>query len=418
MEQAIQTLIDQLNAPAKEERLAALGELKAKLEAGEIPRPTTGIDVNNHIHTTFSFSPYSPTKAVWMAYMAGLSTAGIVDHDSVGGAREFIEAGKILDFPTTIGFELRSTHTDTPLGSRRTNNPDQSGVAYLTFHGIPHTRIDAVAEYLKPVGVARGERNRKMCAKVEELLGISLDYDQDVLPLSQHGEGGSVTERHLLFAAGRKLIQKYGKGEALLTFLKGLLPVADSMAAMLRDESNPYYEYDLLGLLKGYLVEKFFIPAGEAECPPMKELVRFAKENGIIITYPYLGDIGASVTNDKKSQVFEDGFLEEVFVVLKDLGFGAVSYMPSRNTMEQLKRVRALCDQYGMLQISGEDINSPRQTFVCNAMRDPVFANLLDTTWALIHHERAATKDLSRGFMENPLPLKERIDFYKDMHEE
>ena len=26
--------------------------------------PPTGDDVNNHIHTTYSFSPYSPTAAV------------------------------------------------------------------------------------------------------------------------------------------------------------------------------------------------------------------------------------------------------------------------------------------------------------------------------------------------------------------
>ena len=61
--------------------------------------------------------------------------------------------------------------------------------------------------------------------------------------------------------------------------------------------------------------------------------------------------------------------------------------MPTRNTPAQLERLRGLCDSYGMFQISGEDINSPRQSFVIKAMENPMFANLIDATWKLIEHE-------------------------------
>jgi len=71
--------------------------------------------------------------------------------------------------------------------------------------------------------------------------------------------------------------------------------------------------------------------------------------------------------------------------------------MPSRNTRSQLERLRALCDKYQFFQISGEDINQPRQSFVCLAMRDPMFDNLYDAAWALIGHERLATDDLDDG---------------------
>ena len=47
-----------------------------------------------------------------------------------------------------------------------------------------------------------------------------------------------------------------------------------------------------------------------------------------------------------------------------------------------------LCDQYGMFQISGEDINSPRQSFIIRAMENPMFQNLIDATWKLIEHEK------------------------------
>ena len=106
-------------------------------------KPVKGEDINNHIHTTYSFSPYSPSKAVWRAYTAGLCTAGIMDHDSIGGAEEFIEAGKIVGLPTTIGMEMRVDFSQTPINGRRINNPDQDSIAYMAIHGIPHTQIEA-----------------------------------------------------------------------------------------------------------------------------------------------------------------------------------------------------------------------------------------------------------------------------------
>ena len=89
-------LIEKLNHSDVNVRLDSLRQLKAMIDSGELEAPVQGNDVNNHIHTIYSFSPYSPTKAVWMAYQAGLKTCGIMDHDSLSGAREFIEAAEIV----------------------------------------------------------------------------------------------------------------------------------------------------------------------------------------------------------------------------------------------------------------------------------------------------------------------------------
>ena len=61
--------------------------------------------------------------------------------------------------------------------------------------------------------------------------------------------------------------------------------------------------------------------------------------------------------------------------------------MPTRNTQAQIERLKKLCEQYGMLQISGEDINSPRQRFTIEKMREEQFSNLIENTWKLIDHE-------------------------------
>ena len=384
-------LIEKLNDRDAEIRLASLRELMSMIDRGELKAPVQGNDVNNHIHTTFSFSPYSPTKAVWMAYCAGLKTAGIMDHDSLSGAREFIEAGKITGHLTTIGVECRVSMKNTPLADKRINNPDQKGIAYTTIHGIPHQHIDEVVAFFKPYVKARNERNRKMTDRINALTapyGIRLDFDRDVVPLSEFVHGGSITERHLLFALSQKLTERFGKGEAVISFLTKEMGIAlpDKIKGYLSDSENPYYEYDLLGALKGNLVEKFYIDADE-ECPDVRELVAFAAKINAFSAYAYLGDVGDSVTGDKKTQKFEDDYLDQLFDVIKELKFKAVTYMPSRNTMEQLRRVRALCEKYGFFQISGEDINSPRQSFICEAQRNPEFANLYDSTMTLIRHE-------------------------------
>ena len=118
-------LIEELNAADKERRHSALRELKKLIDKGEVKTQEKLGYTNNHVHTQYSFSPYSPAKAVWMAEIAGLSTVGIMDHDAINGAEEFIEAGKVLAIATTIGFEIRTDWSDTPLCGKRINNPDQ-----------------------------------------------------------------------------------------------------------------------------------------------------------------------------------------------------------------------------------------------------------------------------------------------------
>ena len=384
-------LILKLNDADVNVRLESLRQLMAMIKAGEIEAPKQGNDVNNHIHTTFSFSPYSPTKAVWMAYNAGLQTAGIMDHDSLSGAREFIEAGKIVGILTTIGVECRVNMKNTPLGDKRINNPDQKGIAYCTMHGVPHQHIDEVVNFFKPYVAKRNERNRKMIDRINELTapyGIHTDFDKDVVPLSEFVNGGSITERHLLFALSKKITEHFGKGEAVVKFLTEDMGIAVSgkVKAFLEDSDNVNYEYDLLGALKSNLVEKFYIDADD-ECPDVTEMIALAAKINAFSAYAYLGDVGDSVTGDKKTQKFEDDYIDLLFDVIKDLKFRAVTYMPSRNTMEQLRRIRSMCDKYGFFQISGEDINSPRQSFICEAQRNPEFANLYESTMTLIRHE-------------------------------
>ena len=378
------SVLNKLNAPTKEERLANLREA---VKTANFP-PMVPQYINNHIHTTYSFSPYSPTASVYAARMEGLCTAGIIDHDSISGAREFLEAAEIVGIPVTIGMEARISMEGTRLEGRRTNNPDQVGVSYMTIQGVPHNKIDVLTEFFKPYQAARHARNRKMIARVNELVGVSLDYDRDVLPLSEAKDNGGVTERHLMYALALELEKQVGKGQPMIDKLTSLgMNLSEKQKTMLLDTEYPFYAYDVLGMLKGTFVPKIFIDATD-ECPKLPDMVKLCKEVDAYLCYAYLGDVGDSVTGDKKAQKFEDDYLDDVFECLKEEGVTAVTYMPTRNTPAQLERLRKLCDDYGMFQISGEDINSPRQSFIIRAMENPMFQNLIDATWKLIEHEK------------------------------
>ena len=347
--------IEFLNAPSAEERLANLKTLLSEEKEKPAVLPQYA---NNHIHTTFSFSPYSPTAAVWAARRAGLPTAGIMDHDSISGASEFRKAAAMAGVGSTCGVEMRTDWSKTPFSRVHTNNPDQPGVTYMTFHSIRERYFDQTRDMIAPFREHRNERNRKMLVAIENATGIHLDFDEDVLPLSEYKNGGSVTERHLLFALAKKVLPEGSEDE----------------------------QYKLLGQYKAGLIHDVYINPTD-ELIPLDFAIDYAKQVDAYLCYPYLGDVTASPTGDKKAQKFEDDYLDDLFEFFKKAGLKAVTYMPSRNTPAQLDRLIKLCDKYSMRQISGEDINSPSQSFICTQLADPKFAHLVDAAWERVRRE-------------------------------
>jgi hypothetical protein len=437
-------LLLRINDPGalREERIEALKTHEAA-ERQKNPIPLSGAgdsdaaetplrEVNNHIHTIYSFSPYTPAMAALRCLEAGLGAAGSVDHDSIAAAEEMIEACAVLGIGGCSGFEVRvsfKTGADGRPGlfaGRKINNPDSAGIVYMTVQGVPKPAIPRTAEFLRPLREERLLRTRAMAENANIVLRESglgeIDFDRDIRGRSQFDRGGGITERHLLAAVAEVFIKKYGKGPDLVSALEGRLGVKapPKIAAMLSDRENIHYLYDLLGILKSTFLPCIFIQPGERECLPARQVTAFANDIGAVPSYAYLGDVGESPTGDKKAEHFEDAFLEPLFEELARLGYRAVTYMPPRNTEEQLRRVRQLCAEWGFMEISGVDINSSRQSFNSPEVLLPPFRHLIDTTWALIAHERLSSLDKSLGLFapDNPLAtesLEKRLAVYADV---
>ncbi len=385
---------EDLNAAARTDRLAALTRHVEQNTDRIAGRPFSD-EVNNHVHTIYSFSPYSPVAAAWMARSAGLRAVGSVDHDSIAAAPETLDACRIIGIGSTVGCEVRVHFTGTPIEGRRINNPDSANLAYIVLHGVPASRVEEVDRFLIPIRERRNERNRAQTRAMSDLLeraGAPPVEFGAVEGASMAHEGGGITERHILYAASRALMGAFGPGRRLRAFvedcLTGTLP--ERVRCFLDDADNPHYVYDLLGALKSLFLPEFFIQPTEAECVPVSEAVAVANSVGAIPAYAYLGDVDESPTGDKKAAKFEDDYLDELFDVITAIGFRAVTYMPPRNTLEQLRRVQLLCREHGLMEISGVDINSSRQEFTCGEILQPEFRHLIDSTWALIAHEKLA----------------------------
>lgn len=403
-------------------RMAVIEELGVRLKKGI--EPTN--EVNNHVHSKYSFSPYYPTMIAVKAAQAGLKAVGIMDHDSTAGFEEMIAAGKALDMATTCGFEMRVNMTGTAFEGYKTNNPDTENNTYMAVHGVPFSQVHRVRSYLDSIKKARYLRDREEVENLNKLLGNAgfdpLNFDRDVWAISEADNGGSITERHIVYALSLKLIEKFGKGERLLQFIEQSMKISvpAKLKEFLSDPENPHYAYDLLGVFKGSLVPEIFVQPNVQGARSVYDAVQFANDIGGIPAYAYLGDVAESPTGDKKAEKFEDDYLDDLIPELKKIGFKAITYMPPRNTKEQLVRLQKLCDEYDLMQISGVDINSSRQVFNCPEIMEPEFQHLIGATWALIAHEKLATADKRYSLFspDNPLagkPLKERIDIYAEI---
>jgi hypothetical protein len=306
---------------------------------------------------------------------------------------------------------------------KKLNNPDSVNIAYMAVHGVPRSMFRAVESFLSPLCVQRNKRNRNEVDKLNSLISSfpieQINFDKDVYHQSNASQKGSITERHILYALAVKITDKYGMGTETVDFLekKMELNLSGKIRTFLTDENNPHYLYDLLGVLKSNYLPEFFIQPDFSECINVQTVVDFANSIGAIPAYAYLGDITDSATGDKKPEKFEDDIIEPLFEELKRIGFKAITYMPPRNTKDQLKRVQKLCTGLGFMEISGVDINSSRQIFNCPEVLDPDFSHLIDSTWALIAHEKltAINEKYSLFSSENDLselPLEKRISLY------
>lgn len=379
----------QLNSADGNERIAALRIIKSleRQDKSLVPRRLPNRARFNQ-KSVFSGTPNHPVNLVYHSYREGCSVCGVIDTLTTSASAELAEACSIVGITPLYGVEL-SVRCGEEKGLR-INSPLQHDLVNIYLLGVPECCLEALNERLAEKRSFRVERMRRMTENLNNRLGelgISLDFDRDILPLSEAENGGSLSEQHILRALCDRLISVYGMGASLLSVLGeefDIVPSAKAEKSLLNAE-NPNYRRDLTAVMQNF-VKEFYVEAKE-ECFAPEELSALAKECGGVIAYPYIGDIEQTLHGETVAEKYEDDFLEPLLEKLKECSVRAVCYRLTSNTPEQIERVRELCKQFGLMEISAGATLSRKQQDNRFDVEENRFA--ADCMWAVAGNSRA-----------------------------
>jgi hypothetical protein len=188
-----------LNDFSPQARAEALVDLVALADRGSLRLEPESEIANMHCHTFYSFNAYghSPSSLAWLARRRGIKLMGIVDFDVLDGVTEFLAACDRVGLRGSAGIETRVFLPE--FASREINSPGEPGVYYHMGIGFTASQVPAsVTHILRDLRQRAGRRNQVIVERVNRHLDpVTIDYDQDVLPLSP---GGTPTERHIVVA--------------------------------------------------------------------------------------------------------------------------------------------------------------------------------------------------------------------------
>jgi hypothetical protein len=180
-------------------RAKALQALISNARQGTVAMDPQADVANMHCHTFFSFNAfsYSPTSLAWLGKRRGFKLMGIVDFDVLDGADEFLDACEVVGLRGSAGIETRVFVPE--YASQEINSPGEPGVCYHMGIGFISSQVpEMVAPILAELGQRAAQRNQGILSRVNIFLDpVSIDYEQDVLPLTP---AGHPTERHMVVA--------------------------------------------------------------------------------------------------------------------------------------------------------------------------------------------------------------------------
>lgn len=352
------------------ERRKALETLHGMLNTAQVSAVPELPAVNLHCHTFFSFNAYgySPSAYAWEAKKRGLYAAGIVDFDVLDGVDEFLEATELLGVRSLAGMESRVIIPE--WRDREINSPGEPGVYYFmgTGFGRGSPELRASHEGLRNMHGLAQQRNRDMLDKLNTYLSeLTVDYEQDVLPLTP---SGNPTERHMLVAL-------YRKGEQMFPDVKRRARFwADAMELKV-DEVLELSErpVDLQMRIRSKLMKKGgpgYSPPDDRRFPSLEDMVKVVLDLHGVPTHTWLDG-----TSDGEKDT--GGMLDFIM----DRGAACMNIVPDRNwnisdpeerdrKVSRLHEVVGEAEKRDLPMIVGTEMNKHGQGFVDNFFAGPM----------------------------------------------
>ncbi|MBE7472901.1 MAG: hypothetical protein DPW09_22340 [Anaerolineae bacterium] len=411
--QKVTTLESQLNDFNPTVRTEALQELLALAQEGEIELPPLAEVANMHCHTFFSFNGYghSPTSLAWQARRRGIKLLGSVDFDVLDAVEEFLTACDRVGVRGSAGIETRVFIPE--FASREINSPGEPGVYYHMGIGFTSSQAPAsVAPILADMRRRAEARNKDMVACINAYLSpVSVDYEQDVLPLTPRG---NATERHML-QAYTQAAERGAPDPAAFWADKLNLPL-DQITAQIGDK--PKFQ----NTIRAKLMKKGgvgYVQPGPQTFPNVEEFHQFIIACGALPCAAWLDGLSAG-----------EQAIEELLALLIDKGAVALNIIPDRNwniadpdqkrvKLQKLYEVVELAQKLDLPLNIGTEMNAYGQKWLDDFDAPelaPVRAAFLDGAYFIYGHtiaQRALGLGYQSDWAEIHLPSRrERNEFY------
>lgn len=334
------------------------------------------------LRSTYSFSSYSPSMLAYLGYKNGLGLAGILDTETVEGAKEFLKGCKLFSIHGLVSADLRV----------KPHIADEN-ISICGITGINCGNLKTVSRFLKPYREKHKEQVIGMVTELNKKLNaykIRLSFLKDVFPLTKSLSGGTVTDRHVWLACSKKMISLFGKGDKLIKSLQKLgMAFSEEEIMLLTDFDNYFYEFDFARILK----QKFKL--GIKVTPYYKDVIKFANEINAISFY----ELRNSVSGNE----------EKIVGQVKDCGYDALAFNPRKICEEERKTLIELCFKNQIIAIPLEVIDFPRKKFD-TVLTKQEFEILNKNAWAVKGHEKSVEKG-GKGFKElGDVDFERKID--------
>ncbi|MCK6627394.1 MAG: hypothetical protein L6R45_19725 [Anaerolineae bacterium] len=394
-------------------RAEALHELLTLADQGKIELPPLAEVANMHCHTFFSFNGYghSPTSLAWLARRRGIKLLGSVDFDVLDAVEEFLTACDAVGVRGSAGIETRVFIPE--FATREINSPGEPGVYYHMGIGFTSGQAPAsVAPILADMRRRAEARNKDMVARINAYLSpVSVDYEQDVLPLTPRG---NATERHML-QAYTQAAERGASDPAAFWAGKLNLPL-DQVTAQIGDK--PKFQ----NIIRAKLMKKGgvgYVQPGPQTFPNVEEFHQFIIACGALPCAAWLDGMSAG-----------EQAIEELLTLLIDKGAVALNIIPDRNwniadpdqkrvKVQKLYEVVELAQKLDLPLNIGTEMNAYGQKWLDDFDAPelaPVRAAFLDGAYFIYGHtiaQRALGLGYQSDWAEIHLPSRrERNEFY------
>lgn len=394
-------LIEKLNSKSGIVRASALKLLKRReLKDSSLKPNLNDEEITLNIHTYYSFSPYSPTQAAYSAYKRAVKLACVCDYATVSGVKEFFARCRYLGVIPLAGVEITAVKGDK--------------LYPVSIYGLSEKDCREIEPFLKKFRESRVENARKAAEQINKRFkksGVSIDFDADVLKDVKKHKGGTVTYKHMYYAFGKKLIDKYGQGKPLADFVRYKLcvDVSESEYNLLCDGKNPFYIYDLVLALRANL--HFSSPEG---LPSLEKVVGEAAARSLIVACEFKSAAGwlENELGDDKARLEFENFITEA----KSFGFNAVC-LHSKNISEKtLETYAELLEKNEMLAIPLERIEYPRSKFE-NKVSSPLKSVFAKCGYAIAGNAESVKNNINDGLfskktIENCSDFSQRVGIF------